>query len=89
VEPTLDDISRLIKFSLKKNRAKEAFHQFPMFSRAQIMQLYMQPIHVRYQLLFAVRVRAISAHSGVAPEEYRNPEQRTKMAEIATDPSNR
>lgn len=80
---TRTDLTRLIQFSLDKYRFDTAVTAFPMFTPDQIMHIYSMTPSARKKLL-----EQRTADSPT-PKQYRNPEQAQKMADIATDPSNR
>ena len=78
-----DDLTRLIQFSLDKYKFETAVVAFPMFTRAQIQAVYSMSEAARKRLL-----RQRTSDDSLR-KQYRNREQAQKMAEIATDRSNR
>ncbi len=80
---TKNDVIRLLQFSLNKIRFEYAVREFPMFKSHQIKAIYSLRPSARKRLL-EQRVNTTSTR-----RQCRNPEQAQKMADIATDPSNR
>ncbi|MGI8977917.1 MAG: hypothetical protein ACR2FY_01690 [Pirellulaceae bacterium] len=82
---TKNDLTRLIQFSLDKPQVETAFKAFGMFKRDQIKSIYSMSRRAREKLLKQRRI----VDPIPIPKQYRNREQAQKMADIATDPSNR
>lgn len=79
---TRNDLTRLIEFSLRHS-CNTAVKTFPMFESSQILYIYSLSPSFRRRLLQE------RTDDDWLPKQFRNPEQAEKMAEIATDPSNR